>query len=124
MQPVMQTEFGEPLGNCWQACIASVLEIPLSEVPPPQEDWADTWNTVWTWLAARGIGIFVADLSEDYDWPAGIYIVTGKADRGFGHAVVYESGQLVHDPHPDGTGLTDPALIELFYLLNPATSLI
>lgn len=32
MKPVMQTTFGN-YGNCFQACLASVLEIPLDSIP-------------------------------------------------------------------------------------------
>jgi hypothetical protein len=35
MKPVMQTRFGKPLGNCWAAAIASILELPLEVT-----DWA------------------------------------------------------------------------------------
>ena len=39
MRRVLQTRTGAPHGNCTAACYASIVEVPLSEVPDPR--WPD-----------------------------------------------------------------------------------
>lgn len=34
LKPVYQTKVGQPEGNCLQACVASILECGLDDVPP------------------------------------------------------------------------------------------
>lgn len=36
------------------------------------------------------------------------YFVAGTSprDKRIGHIVIYKNGKMVHDPHPDGTGIT------------------
>ena len=43
MKPVDQTTFGSPHGNCFQAGVASALELPLEEVP----HFCDGDNPMW-----------------------------------------------------------------------------
>lgn len=33
MKPAMQTKFGEYEGDCFAACIASLFELPIEDVP-------------------------------------------------------------------------------------------
>jgi hypothetical protein len=59
VKPVDQTTFGAPGGNCFSACVASLLEIPLSEVPyfmgdGPIEQEYDWFNPFLAWLRERG----------------------------------------------------------------------
>lgn len=45
MKPVDQTTFGFPGGNCFSACIASLLEMPLDDVPYFMHgDWYDAFQ--------------------------------------------------------------------------------
>lgn len=124
MKPVQQTQFGKPLGNCWQAAIAAILEVDLEDVPAPVKSWPQTWDAVIDWLNARGLSIFSASVDldhADFRWPSGVYIVLGDAVRGLRHAVVYRDGELAHDPYPGGTGLTKPKEIELIHPIDPAS---
>jgi len=112
MKPVKQTIFGKSTGNCWAACVASLLEIDLEEVP---NFCAKYDNDRWfaetrKWLRTRGLEMLMLELSSDVDladlfghiyWIAG-----GKSPRGrYNHATIYRGAELVHDPHPDDTGL-------------------
>ena len=54
MKPVDQTRFGSPDGNCFAACVASLLEIPLEEAPNLMN--LDEWYRAFeVWLRPRGL---------------------------------------------------------------------
>jgi hypothetical protein len=120
--PQKQTVFGDGRGNCWAACVAALLDIPLSEVPnfcgEPErnERWyldTDRWLQRYGY---RIIGFSFPDASliEMAVEPGTYLIVTGKSPRGeFLHSVVaeYLGGQqweIVCDPHPSDDGLDGP----------------
>ena len=44
MKPVDQTRTGVPYGNCMEACFASLLEVPLLEVPDLGGKKFDDWD--------------------------------------------------------------------------------
>ena len=123
MRPVRQTITTVPGGNCFAACVAAILEIPIDHVPnfcaDGTEDWMAKGNE---WFGRRGLCMFdfegsrpggpLADCNGLVD---GMYLIaSGKSPRGdWKHSVVarYCLGDgahclaLVHDPHPDGTFL-------------------
>lgn len=120
MTPITQTELYDPArpdhrGNCWQTVLASVLDLPLDEVPHFVQDdhthngrenfeW-DWWKRSIDWLRDRGMKLEYAKVDET---PGEYLLVSGKSPRGDGtiyHVVIYRDGVMVHDPHPDGTGL-------------------
>lgn len=125
MKPVMQTVLGRG-GNCFSACLASLFEVPIEEVPNffdlAGEDDALWWGEVRNWLRVRGFGIMFLDLPD----PAflahfeGWFIVSGKAARGLDHATIWRDGKMVHDPHPSQCGLIKPDGVDLIYPLFPA----
>lgn len=116
MKPVDQDKFGMPDGNCFAACIASILELPLAEVPN-FVTFGDKWyeRTV-EFLRCRGFTpIYVTRAgAEQMDIHALIeaghyFIVTGKSPRGdFDHCVVQHGSELVHDPHPSRAFIDGP----------------
>ena len=65
MRPVMQTTYGDPGGNCFEACIASITGIELERIPHfLGEGWFEDyvawlrhagWNAVWWDAGAGGI---------------------------------------------------------------------
>lgn len=91
MRPVIQTVHG-PKGNCFEACVASIVECELEEVPELVGDnWADILRS---WLKSRGwTALF-------YRRPRskGYAIVSQKSPIGYVHAVVYLDGKIIHDP--------------------------
>ena len=135
----MQTKFGgdeskiEELGNCWAACIATIIEEDLDNVPHfygtdrVNNDTGDCWSAAQRWLWDRGYSLIcfeytvkgISDiLVEGYrNTPC---IITGKSQRfsSVNHAVVGMLNQdgswtLLHDPHPDGTGIDgEPVIVE------------
>jgi len=115
MIPVDQTKFYiaedgvTQRGNCWTACIASIMERPIDSVPNFVEiDVAggQNWFThTWQWLQANGYRL--QNLVHGEEPEGEYYIATGASPRGFNlrHAVVYKDRQLAFDPHPSREGI-------------------
>ncbi len=111
MVPVDQTTFvpelaGIDTGNCLQAAVASLLELPLETVPHfaaiPGDDGEWWWALV---EFARGHGFAIAQCDEPIGGVLGI--MTGKSPRGdFQHVVLARGAEIVHDPHPSRAGVT------------------
>ena len=114
MKKVYQTKFGNISGNCFPACVASILEIPLETIPNVcvlGEDWFESFLF---WCGT--IGFSYVELFGEYRkmTDGQLCMVTGKSPRGdFRHCVVgrFEGGkiEIIHDPHPDGTGIDGDA---------------
>lgn len=117
MTPVDQTRFGKGQGNCLAACVASLLELPLSEVfdIAAGGNDPDYWGIVDRWLTERGLGlVYVSVRREGQEEllgtsvrlvPGAHYMAWGPSARGLDHSVIYRNGQLAHDPHPDRSGI-------------------
>lgn len=119
MIPVLQDSFydpstpdGQTRGNCWTACIASIVEYALEDVPnfvpihaAGGEDW---WDHTMRWLYERGYTAKRQQFSE-LD-PDKYYVVSGQSPRfpDIGHAVVYRGTNMAHDPYPGGEGVHTP----------------
>ncbi len=111
-----QTIFGDKVGNCFATCVAALTGIPLEDVPNfcLKDSWfEDAVN--WLWEHGWGVAYFYGS-DEKGQLPEGArlystlpYIATGPSPRGdFLHSVVERDGKLLHDPHPDDTGLAGP----------------
>jgi hypothetical protein len=123
MKPVFQTKFNSE-GNCFAACVASLLACDINEVPflGKEESWEDYELRLNDFLKQR-YQLFVYVVSYDLeqyenffkvDLKDTYYIVAGDAERGFFHSVVYKNGKLAHDPHPSGVGLLNVQTVYLF----------
>lgn len=140
MKPIMQTKFGEA-GNCWQAVIASLLDLPLHDVPdfvheryPAQKNdemegrWVYEngvrlnpfhWQDTQAWLKERGLMmVWVDSRIVSHVVPLGWHIKGGISSRGLDHVVLGAGDVTVHDPHPDGTGLIQAT--EYFWIVESA----
>ena len=116
MKKVDQTEFGGQEGNCWSACIASILELDIGALPNfmTRDDWLEATRN---WLSRRGFTGIMFQKPNVYH-PECYHIVSGKSPRGnFLHAVVGYKNKLVHDPHPDRTFIAGK--IEDTFLIIP-----
>ncbi|MBM0124573.1 hypothetical protein [Pimelobacter simplex] len=110
------------LGNCVSACVASILNRPLDEVPHFAEEGrllGDTlddgentasgiawWAMMLGYMAAAGyspVQLAHVDQAE----PGEYLFVAGLSPRGVMHQVIYRDGLLWHDPHPSRDGLVD-----------------
>lgn len=121
MKPVDQTAFGVPGGNCFSACVASLLHLPIEAVPYFMG--ADNWVEAFAdWLRPRGfypIFLKLGLTSADRWRPCGLYILGGTCVRG-AHAVVARGGEIVHDPHPSRAGLDTFEDATVIVPLDPA----
>jgi hypothetical protein len=114
LTPVTQTRFYDPTqpvgrqrGNCLQAVVASLLDLPLDDVPNfvqiDVDGGRNWWDHLVGWLWDRGYAIY-GDLVRQ---PGEYYLASGPSPReqDIHHVVVYRDDELVHDPHPDRAGL-------------------
>lgn len=123
MKPVMQTDTSPATGNCFSACLATVLELPIEQVPnffevagPQPEKW---WAAVRDWLRPRGWGVLTVGVANGLaEELPGILIISGKTARHTDHSTVWKDGVMVHDPYPGGEGLTDVQCVDLLYPLD------
>jgi len=96
------------IGDCFRACICSLLELPIEKVPHfacyPENQW---WKRFVDYMEAQGYKVFCGfGVQSEPKEKSPYYIATGTSPRGFLHSVIYSHGELVHDPHPDGGGVT------------------
>jgi hypothetical protein len=121
MTEVKQTTFGDH-GNCFSACIASLFELPLSDIPdfcslPP--DW---WGFFQNWLKERGLCAIEVRLEPKcLVWSEGCNcILSGISPRENGrfHSVIakttHSGFEYVFDPHHDNTFLLGEPTHALF----------
>ena len=111
MTPVFQTIHQHRNGNCFQACVASIFDLPIKAVPHFMENSAgDKW-TQEQWDAVRKFGEDNGTQACWIDNPEEpelvkmlhesdlYYIGIGLSFAGdWGHCVVMHKGQNVHDP--------------------------
>jgi len=103
MKKVNQTTFGFPGGNCQQACLASMFDLNLNEIPRwgVRSGWYEQFS-LWC-IDNLGLQPIDIDISKSDVDPVGYYIINGKSKNGnFWHSVVGCGGKVVHDPHPNG----------------------
>lgn len=125
MIPVDQTKFGAPDGNCLMACVASIIERPLAELPDLSEEEAKRPKTTHWWdtftQVMEALGYSPRYFPADEGWaPKGYAVARGRSPRlpEFPHAVVVLDGKQVHDPHWSREGVL-PQTIEGYYALIP-----
>lgn len=147
MKPVRQTLFGNKVGNCYPAALASVLEVPLETVP----NFCEGDDPYWTercqeWLSQHfGLTLLRYYAKEGrpaqavYDAAVGTWcMLSGPSPRGnFDHTVVGQVQKapddpklpgapirhvaFVHDPHPSDDFLKSLKEVEMFGVVDPAT---
>lgn len=129
MKPVDQTQFFDKdkgtNGNCQQAALASLLELPLDDVPNFMEQHkackGHFWELFFDFVRSKGFEPYERYATKD-GAPTfrGYYLAYGPSSRGVSHAVVYKDGQLAHDPHPSRDGIKAVETICLLVPLDPA----
>lgn len=107
MIPIDQTKLHNPEnginGNCMAASFASILELPLSEVPEFENMGKNKWfQEVKDWL--EKIGFTLLEWQGE-TWLPGYYLAMGISERGVKHQVVFKGDVLAHDPHPSRAGI-------------------
>ena len=108
------------------ACLASIFELPIKEVPTfAMKKYY--WDHVQAWLRERGYYVFTLNTGTDgYDQEQlsgvieGYHTMAGPGPRGCRHVVVGKSGKVVHDPHPSRAGLLEIDEWDLYIPIDPA----
>jgi len=130
MKPVDQTRFGEPGGNCFQASLASILELPLEAVPDfcnlGEDDWESGLNE---WLNAFGLFAMHVDVTASgrellrwfTDNAVALASVNSITTPGSLHSVVFYKDRVIHDPHPSRAHTeSEPLSFDAFVVVDPA----
>jgi hypothetical protein len=76
-----QTEDVPELVRSFAACLASVTETPLSEVPQPRADLPGAIAHWRSWLAGRGTGLVPIAGAARFNWPGYWLAVLGTGDQ-------------------------------------------
>jgi hypothetical protein len=83
VQIVRPPSSSAPLQRSVAACLASILEVDVADVPVPDEAHPEPW-TVWSnWLAQRGVGLVPVAEPSSFDWP-GPWLAVLRTDGGVG----------------------------------------
>lgn len=110
--PVNQTVYGltpegKVNGNCFPACVASILGLPLEQVPFFTTESQDAQLAdANRWLKQFRLQLVMEPNLGEFPLNQ-YYIIRGSSPRfpGYFHMVVGKDGRIVHDPHPDKTGI-------------------
>src|SRR3954447_888182 len=80
MRPVEPPPSGARMQRSVAACLASILELDVAEVPLPDEQHPQPW-TVWRqWLGQRGLGLVANADPAHFDWPRPWWAMVRAAD--------------------------------------------
>lgn len=118
-----QTILSDPdagaIGNCMQAAVASLLDLPLDEVPHFAADF-DDWETAMDrWASSHGYAMVRVGVAWLDAHPGAPVLLCGTSPRGISHAVVGRGLDVIHDPHPSRSGLTSRSYAFLFAAAAP-----
>ncbi|MCM8735994.1 hypothetical protein M5E06_17820 [Azospirillum sp. A1-3] len=127
MKPVDQDRFHDKeagtRGNCMQAAVASLLGLPLADVPDfleARDRGSHEELALGYWL--EGLGFDMIRLPGNH-CPDAYYLASGPASRGVHHMVVMKAGELAHDPHPSRAGLLKADHVYVLVPMRPADAL-
>lgn len=120
MKRVFQQIIDRNKGDCFSACLASILELKIEEVPKFMWHFKNyEKDAVNLWLATMGYGLlrvrWPEEITTGKDIPFHavrmLYCIgSGKSPRGnWNHAIVgcleAYTFKMIHDPHPSGLGI-------------------
>lgn len=116
--------------DCIRVCVATILEVPIEDVPNFMADAGD--ESLWVeelrrWLEPLGLSamcVVFHDGSDGEVTKGVICAAGGHGPRGRAHMVVWKDGEMVWDPHPDGGGIIgEPEDYLLFLPLDPSKAI-
>lgn len=106
MIPIEQTDLRVPGGNCFAACVASILELPIERLPNynAHNSGSDNWFGLWNeWLKPLNLHFqgWIHNEQSDERIYGGYSICTiGYADQEDSHCCVALDGKIVWNPSP------------------------
>lgn len=107
MTPVFQTIVDSVRGDCERACVASILDLPIEEVPNFRDPGIAWDDLLPHWAQRHGYAIIAPKLDrspDDYNWAAmggvvALASVPSQKFEGGNHAVIV--GWVPDEEHPD-----------------------
>jgi hypothetical protein len=145
VKPIYQTVTDPGKGDCWRACIASILELEINQVPNFVGDTHESkefshYDVCSKWLNDRGLFMVDVPLTKVSDWfwavdcqmvkgAYAIATVPSQKNKGGWHSVVVHwSGdknsttlRVVHDPRADNDPYPDDVKFRRFQFICPFT---
>lgn len=113
-QTILHDPDSDAIGNCMPAAIATLLDLPLDDVPHFAEH--DDWDVRFdAWCKERGLIWSSLNVTQVPDWAP--CLLVGKSPRGIAHVVVGRGLSTVWDPHPSRDGLT--SITSVWVLARP-----
>jgi hypothetical protein len=115
MKEQRQTITHPDTGNCFRACLASLLEIDINKIPPFETMMGNNkWFYVFVvWINNMNYDFFgyisttqtddIKRLLLEFEGVDGYTIVQGDEaypDFDYDHVVIYKNGKFHFDPHP------------------------
>ena len=124
MIPIMQTICDFENGDCFRACVASILELPIEKIPNFMGNGPNFFDeNIRKWGDENKIRMidiqFHDEENRDKSLKDCYIIASGKSPRNndFMHSIVWFNGKIIHDPHPDKNGIVgNPEIFTLFIL--------
>ena len=129
MKKIDQAVCNSQNGDCFRACVASIFEF--DGIPNFQQDGPDGWAKHLTKFSDR-TGILFLDFNFEnlpdcrasflHELKDTYIIASGPSprDNTKQHAVIWRNGEIVHDPHPDKTGIEgEPNIFTLMIIKDP-----
>lgn len=108
-------------GNCLVACVASILELPIEEVPNIYTFYSKDKTGLWLevlnmWLSLNGIKLEKVECENvgKYCNVSNYYIKRGLSHRGLPHCIVCGPFKYEWDPHPSREGLKEDQYCYVF----------
>ena len=128
-------------GSCFRACIASLIDHDLEDVPnfykgidPGDPVPAEVSKWVRDWMRSRGLALvgfpFKVDKADELirsvcrAHPGQAFILAGQSNKGIDHAIIIRDGAVWHDPSGMGWSLAAPQANGCFtvYMIALATA--
>lgn len=131
MELIDQTILHDPengkWGNCYQAALATLLQLPLEEVPHFYDQGVFDKFAEQEWLAERGFTMLWLtvpefDLFKETAIRRCFHLISGSTERFNGevdHVVVAKDGKTFFDPHPSRAGLKIEKVYGVLIKLEP-----
>lgn len=116
MRPVTQT-VDYPSGDCFRACLCSLLELPIEAIPNFQENEGEKFEELYRKFNDDSKYRMVSITCENPEitLKGCMVIAHGKSPgKDYNHSVIWQDGRIIHDPHESKKGIVKP---ELFTVL-------
>lgn len=122
MIPINQKNMTFDNGDCYSACIASILETYLEDIPNFHlPEGSNFGNNVHDWCKTQLFVLVDIKHIEENILDDCIIIANGKSPRAtenwHKHSIVWKAGKMLHDPHLSRKGLDgEPESYSIFVM--------